>query len=72
MHYKNGVEAKVGDLVVGRDWQGNPVAGIVVGTQPGATTCNISVVPMPSTGVPTYNSSEFMRLADAVPPTPAK
>ncbi len=64
MHYKNGCEAKVGDKVVGRDWQGNPVSGVVTKTVPGATTCNIEVVPIKDAG--TWNSSEFLHIDDAL------
>lgn len=66
MHYKNGREAKVGDGVVGRDWAGNPIAGVVVQCSPGATTCNIGVVSFP-TAVPTYTSSDFLHVDDAFP-----
>lgn len=44
MHYKNGREAKLGDKVVGKDCNGNPVGGILVSGYPGSTTCNGYVV----------------------------
>ena len=69
MHYQNGREVKIGDQVVGKDWQGNAVAGIVVKTAPGADTCNIGVIPVPTNGgVPSYNSSSFIHVEDAFAP----
>lgn len=65
MHYKNGREVKVGDKVVGADWQRNPVAGIVVAVAPGSTTCNISIVPTHPHA--TYNSDQFLHVDDALP-----
>jgi hypothetical protein len=50
MHYKNGRQAKVGDIVVSKgynvkDSKGNlaTICGLVVGITPGAGTCNIRV-----------------------------
>lgn len=45
MHYKNGREAKIGDKIVGVDNYGIPLAGILVSTIAGATTCNGNIVP---------------------------
>ena len=45
MHYKNGREAKIGDKVVGKDCNGNPVGGLLVEGYPGDGTCNGFVVP---------------------------
>ena len=67
MHYQNGREVKVGDSVVGKGYDGTPIAGVVVKTIPGATTCNISVVPV-QTCMPTYNSGEFLHVEDAFAP----
>lgn len=69
MHYKNGREVKIGDQVVGKDWQGNAVAGIVVKTTPGADACNIGVIPAPTNGgIPTYTAGEFLHIEDAMTP----
>lgn len=70
MHYRNGRAALLGDRVIGRDYAGLPVAGIVVNLQPGSSTCNIQVLPVPQTGVPTYTASEFLHIDDAHPATP--
>jgi hypothetical protein len=71
MHYKNGREVKIGDQVVGKDWQGNALAGIVVKTAPGAETCNIGVIPVPTNGgIPSYNAGEFLHIEDALMPRP--
>jgi hypothetical protein len=67
MHYANGREAKVGDQVVGRDWAGRAVSGVVVRTVPGNETCNIDIVPAQNAA--TYTSKEFLHVDDAVPST---
>jgi len=66
MHYKNGREAKVGDKVVGRDWAGNPTAGIIVQVAPSPNTCNIAVVPLTNVSL-SLNSAEFLHVDDALP-----
>lgn len=50
MHYKDGTEAKVGDLVIGKGYnvkneKGEPAVfvGTVIGLVPGALSCNIRV-----------------------------
>lgn len=50
MHYKNGREAKVGDVVVGKGYNVKnakgelaTIGGVVVGITPGAGTCNIRI-----------------------------
>ncbi len=44
MHYKDGTEAKVGDLVWGTTHGGvDPVAGYVLTLQPGSDTCNMNL-----------------------------
>ena len=42
MHYKNGREAKNGDLVIGKsEYQNAPVmSGLLIDINPGATSCN--------------------------------
>jgi hypothetical protein len=45
MHYKNGREAKIGDMVIGLDTSGNPVAGILVRANAQSTTCNGYILP---------------------------
>ncbi|OQA09457.1 MAG: hypothetical protein BWY66_00556 [bacterium ADurb.Bin374] len=40
MHYKNGREAKAGDQIVGRDYDGSVLAGVLVGPNPASDTCN--------------------------------
>jgi hypothetical protein len=44
MHYKNGREAKIGDLVIGTTYNRPGVqAGVLVGITPGVDTCNCRV-----------------------------
>lgn len=46
-HYINGREAKDGDPVVGKDWNGKPIAGVVHSIT-ASDACNCSVaVPVP-------------------------
>jgi len=66
MHYKNGREVKIGDHVVGRDWAGKPVGGIVVDLVPQPNTCNIAIVPS-SQVTCNLNSAEFLHVDDALP-----
>lgn len=47
MHYKNGTEAKVGDLVKGTTYntpKGSVQVGILLGITPGTTACNARVL----------------------------
>ncbi len=70
MHYKNGREVKIGDKVVGRNWSGNPVSGIVVAVNPnaGETSCNLGVVNIESVA-PNMCAKEFLHIDDALPYT---
>lgn len=43
-HYKDGSEAKVGDLVKGLSYDGTEIRGEVVDIFPGCDTCNMSIV----------------------------
>lgn len=43
-HYKNGIEAKRGDVVKGKGYNvPHEIQGILVGVEPGADTCNVRV-----------------------------
>lgn len=42
-HYQNGDEAKVGDFVKGKSWDGKTIVGQVLSITPGSTTCNMMV-----------------------------
>lgn len=44
-HYKNGREAKIGDVLVCKPQYGLPISGVVVAVNPSAETCNANVVP---------------------------
>lgn len=46
MHYKNGREAKNGDLVIGRgNWTGATImAGLLIDLMPTSTTCNATLL----------------------------
>lgn len=46
MHYKNGREAKVGDVIVTKDYNGIVGTGVIVKANPGAETCNLTVQPV--------------------------
>lgn len=65
MHYANGREAKVGDLVVGKDIAGNPVAGRVLELIPGSDTCNVRVMCAAKLyDLPMYTASDLIHLED--------
>ncbi len=66
MHYKNGKLAKVGDKIVGKDWNGNPVAGIVANVSPGSETCNLSVVPLLPQQQMSATAKDCLLLEDAL------
>ena len=40
MHYKNGREARDGDPVIAKTWNGQIIAGVLHSICPGAQTCN--------------------------------
>lgn len=42
-HYRDGTEAKVGDIVKGKNWDGKTIVGRVETLSPGSTTCNMQV-----------------------------
>jgi hypothetical protein len=42
-HYKDGTEAQVGDVVIGKDYEGKTVVGHVNHIYPGSTTCNMQI-----------------------------
>lgn len=65
MHYKNGREAKVGDQVVARDYNGTAFAGVVVKTIPGTDACNLQVVPLRD-HPHTYTAKECLHIDDAL------
>lgn len=45
MHYKNGREARNGDTVIGKpQYAASPITGIVQDINPGATSCNCTVI----------------------------
>lgn len=66
MHYKNGRGAAVGDRVVSRDYNGNPVSGIVIACNSEADTCNLQVLPVEPTKVLTLTAKECLHLGDAM------
>ena len=70
MHYKNGREAKVGDRVFVDDGY-NQYIGVVIKTQPGSTSCNLTVVPMPSANAYSATSSQCLHLEDVGEKSPA-
>lgn len=44
MHYRDGTEAKVGDFVKGKQWDGKTIVGQVTSLTPGSTSCNMNVI----------------------------
>lgn len=68
-HYRNGVEARVGDRIVARGCCGESIAGVIVEIFPGATTCNAQILLF---GQPRYSVtlSDAMLLEDALPEVP--
>lgn len=50
-HYKDGTEAKYGDIAKGKDWNGEELKGFVVGISPGSDFCNLTLA-APSLSLP--------------------
>ena len=49
-HYKDGTEAKIGDVVKGRGYNvKHEITGVLVGITPGSETCNVKVLTMTRT-----------------------
>lgn len=71
MHYKNGREAKVGDTVFARSYDGTPFTAVVVKATPGATTCNLTAVPLPATNTVSLTAGECYHADDMQTPQPA-
>jgi len=71
MHYKNGREVKVGDKVVGRGHNGNPISGIVIEHNAQSDACNIAIVPCPDYISCSLMSKEFLHVDDALPKDPS-
>lgn len=65
MHYKNGRAARIGDRVVAL-WNEKPFIGIVIDANPGSTSCNLSVAPLPITNSTYVTAAEAMHVEDAV------
>lgn len=60
MHYKNGTEAKKGDHVVLKRWNGEVIAGVISELDPCATTCNAMLYRI----VPGMTCQEAVNLSD--------
>jgi len=65
MHYKNGREAKNGDLVVLIPSYGKPVVGILYDAVAGNDHCNGKIAPV-STNDPMPNLKECLHLDDVL------
>ena len=72
MHYKNGKPAKVGDKVIGKDWNGNPLAGIVANLSPGSDTCNLTVLPLLPQQQMSLTARDCLLVEDALQPDGSK
>lgn len=58
-HYKDGTEAKLGDVVKGRGYNvRHEITGVLVGLTPGTTTCNVKIL--------TVTRSEYTKVAQVV------
>ena len=68
MHFRNGREAKIGDQIIGRNYSGTPIAGVIVSQTSLGDTCNINVVPLRD-GM-TMTAKECLHIDDALPPSP--
>lgn len=67
MHYKNGREAKVGDRVVVPN-NGKPFIGLLAEANPGSTTCNGQVIPMPAAVQHYVTLGDILHVEDALKP----
>lgn len=77
-HYRNGREAKVGDIVVASNYDGSKLVGAVAKIVPGSTSCNLYLMPginvsesdtvkliMPAgSGLQTYTAKECSLLVE--------
>ncbi len=70
MHYKNGKPAKVGDIIVGRDCQGNVFSGVVIKTNTQSDTCNVVVQPIVMGQQIWMTAKECLHADDALTITP--
>jgi hypothetical protein len=64
MHYKNGREVQIGDSVIGRDYNGLPISGVVITKTPG-NTCNVGVAPVPL-NLHTLTAGREVQIGDSV------
>ena len=67
MHYRNGREAKVGDHVVGRNYDGSILSGVVVTTNAQSDTCNLTIVPIIPGSMMRLTAKECLHADDAIP-----
>lgn len=67
MHYKNGKEAKDGDLVIGRGgWTGAPlITGMIVDIFPGSGSCNATIIRPGGIIQTCVNVSDYYHAEDA-------
>jgi hypothetical protein len=66
MHYKNGREAKDGDQVIGKGWTGDVITGRIIDLNPGATSCNCTVVSVLGEPIRCQTVGELYHAADAL------
>lgn len=66
MHFKNGREAKVGDMILGRNFDGTPISGVIVTTQAQSDTCNLTVMPITPGSRVTMTAKECLHVDDAM------
>jgi hypothetical protein len=66
MHYKNGREAKIGDTVLAKNWNGQPYTGLVTSITPGSTSCNAVVIPLPVVNGQNVTLGDCLHTEDAI------
>jgi hypothetical protein len=65
MHYKNGREAKVGDQIVAKNYNGTPAIEVVVAVSTANNTCNLTTIPLTSNTF-SRTASEALHVDDAI------
>lgn len=67
MHYKNGRKAKLGDMVITRNYAGCPLSGVVVTAHTESDACNLRVIPFDPATMFYATASETLHVDDVLP-----
>jgi hypothetical protein len=65
MHYKNGREAKIGDTIVAKEWNGVCHTEVVVAATADSESCNLYTIPIPQ-NTNCRTASEVLHAEDAI------